>query len=384
MGGGYEVRQACVDDWPLIRTFIDQTYGAGAPFKGRARWDWAFLDTPFARDADGRVPVWIALENGAVAGQIALQPGRVWLDGAPHEAGWIVDVMVHPAHRGRGVGHLIQQAMKETGRTLVTLTMAEATRRMAEKAGCVTLPPVRQMVRIGRLRGRTVTDVLGPILERRARLRAVGRAFNRSGVGPALAARLAAAAAGAHRIALPRPTEADIHPIERIDPAVADRLFAQQPTAIPGLWDRSGAFCRWRFDAEPVLRYQRALLMRGGTAAGQVVWRLPEPAELPVGTLTDVLADPGDGPAIEALAAYAVHAMAPQCEAIVAGASHPEHLRALRRLGFVAVKTHRPTVISSDPAMLARCAAIDQWHFTKADHDWDQVHPIEHQPRLQA
>ena len=48
------------------------------------------------------------------------------------------------------------------------------------------------------------------------------------------------------------------------------------------------------------------------------------------------LGDP-DGAAIfstiEALTAHAVSAMAPHCEAIIAGASHPAHIRALRRAG---------------------------------------------------
>ncbi len=307
MVGGYEVRQARLEDWPAIARFIAITYGAQAPYKQRARWDWAFLHNPFNQDSDGRVPVWIALHRGEVAGQIALQPGRIWLRGASYEAGWIVDVMVHPEHRGRGVGHLIQQAMKATGRTLVTLTMAEAARRLA----------------------------------------------------------------------LPRAASGDIRLVDRIDASVADRLFARAAAAIPGLWDRGGTFCRWRFDAEPVLRYNRALLLRGGEAEGQVVWRLPEPMELNVGTLADVLADPADGAAIEALTAHAVSAMAPHCEAIIAGASHPAHIRALRRAGFVTVKTHRPTVVCADPAVLARFAAIGEgWHFTKADHDWDQLHPV--------
>ena len=377
MVGGYEVRQARLEDWPAIARFIAITYGAQAPYKQRARWDWAFLHNPFNQDSDGRVPVWIALHRGEVAGQIALQPGRIWLRGVSYEAGWIVDVMVHPEHRGRGVGHLIQQAMKATGRTLVTLTMAEATRRMAEKAGCITLAPVRQMVRIGRLRGDTAGAVVRPILQRRPRLRGIGRWFERAGAVPMAAAGLASAAAAARRLALPRTASGDIRSVDRIDASVADRLFARAAAAIPGLWDRGGTFCRWRFDAEPVLRYNRALLLRGGEAEGQVVWRLPEPMELNVGTLADVLADPADGAAIEALTAHAVSAMAPHCEAIIAGASHPGHIRALRRAGFVTVKTHRPTVVCADPAVLARFAAIGEgWHFTKADHDWDQLHPV--------
>lgn len=380
MSGGYEVRQARISDWPAIKAFIDHSYGAGAPFKQRPRWQWQFIDTPYPAEPDGLVPVWIALKDGAVAGQIALQPGRVWLEGEPHDAGWIVDVMIAPEHRGRGLGHKIHDAMVATGRTLITLTMAEATRRIAEKSGaCVTLGPVRQMVRVGRLSGRTVADVTGPIFDRRPKLRGIGRAFTGSGVGPAAAAAIASIAAAGQRLTLPKSPKAEIRRVDAIDPAVADRLFAREVAAMPALWDRGGAFCSWRFDRVPDLRYGRALLMRGGVAEGQLVWRLPEPVELNVGTITDILADPADTQGIEALAAYAVREMAPRTEAIIAGASHPAHVRALSRLGFVTVKTHYPTVVTSDAVLAARFAELkDGWHYSKADHDWDQVHPVEH------
>jgi hypothetical protein len=65
-----------------------------------------------------------------------------------------------------------------------------------------------------------------------------------------------------------------------------------------------------------------------------------------------------------------------ETEAIVAGASDPRFLNVLRRLGFVTVKRHHPTVVTEDPALAAAIAA-QQWHFDKADHDWDQVHPVE-------
>lgn len=379
MAGGYEVRQARVEDWPLIKTFIDRAYGAGAPFKHERRWRWQFLDTPYGAEPCGKAPVWIAVKDGTVAGQIALQPGRVWLDGEALPAGWIVDVMIAPEHRGQGLGHKIHDTLKATGRTLVTLTMAEATRRIAEKAGCVTLGPVRQMVRVGRLSGRTVTDVTTPIFERRPKLATLGRAFTRSRIAPAAAAALGSAAAAVQRVALPRTPGANIQAIEAIDPAVADRLFAREVAAIPALWDRGGEFWTWRFNRVPDLRYSRAALVRGDAVEGLVVWRLPEPIELNVGTLTDILTDPGDADAIEALAAHAVRAMSPHTEAIVAGASHPAHVRALSRLGFVTVKTHYPTVVTADAALASQYAARkDCWHFTKADHDWDQVHPVEH------
>ena len=373
MSDAYEVRQARIDDWPLIGRFITRCYGHSAPYKQEARWRWQFLDAP---DADGSVPVWIALSGGEVAGQIALQPARYWIDGVSHPAGWIVDVMIAPEHRGVGLGHRIHDAIKASGRVLFTLTMAEATRRIAEKAGCVTLNPVHQMVRVRRLRGRTLADATAPLFARRPTLRGVGRTFVGSRVGPALVGGAASLAASAHRALLPRIEAGDIRHVEAIDMAAVDRVFGRMTDALPALFDRSGAWCRWRFDEAPVLRYQRAALHRDGEAQGFVVWRLPEPAELNFGTLTTLIVDPRDEEGLLSLAAHAVRAMERETEAIVAGASNPHFVKVLRRLGFVTVKRHHPTVVTEDRALAAAIAA-QRWHFDKADHDWDQVHPVE-------
>jgi hypothetical protein len=104
--------------------------------------------------------------------------------------------------------------------------------------------------------------------------------------------------------------------------------------------------------------------------------REPLAKELPVATIVEVLADPRDDQAIEAATGQAVAALAPGSEAIVAGASHPAHVAALRRHGFRTVRVHRPTVVTPDDTLRARIAAHPgPWHMTKADHDWDQVHP---------
>lgn len=376
MSDAYEVRQARIDDWPLISSFIARCYGRSAAYKQEERWRWQFLDAPDADEAEGMVPVWIALNGGGVAGQIALQPARFWLEGTPHAGGWIVDVMIAPEHRGVGLGHRIHDAIKASGRVLFTLTMAEATRRIADKAGCVTLNPVHQMVRVRRLSGRTVADVAGPLFARRPKLRGVGRTFVGSRTATALVGGAASLASSARRALLSAVDTADVRPVERIDTAAADRVFARMTEILPALFDRSGAWCRWRFDEAPVLRYRRAALHRDGEVQGFVVWRLPERPELNFGTLTTLIADPRDEEGLLSLAAHAVRAMERETEAIVAGASDPRFVSVLRRLGFVTVKRHHPTVVTEDQALAAAIAA-QQWHFDKADHDWDQVHPVE-------
>jgi len=52
-------------------------------------------------------------------------------------------------------------------------------------------------------------------------------------------------------------------------------------------------------------------------------------------------------------------------------------LRAYEAAGFLRIRTLRPTVVCHDPALRAEVAAVaGGWHFSKADHDWDQVHPV--------
>ena len=374
----YEIRQATVADWPLLDIFIRSCYGADAHYKRAVRWRWQFIDTPYGSGGHA-APVWIALHEGHVVGQIALQPAEVRIEGTLHGASWIVDVMVDPAHRGVGLGHQIHDAIKATGQTLFTLTMAEATRRIAMRAGCITLGSVNQMVRVQSFSGRTITTLVAQRTEPRPGWRAAGRVFNGTRIGPAAVAELVSAAAGLRIRTSARRNAGDnrsVHDVTQFNVEAIDEIARVCAAKMPALFDRSSKFCQWRFRAVPDLAYRTAEFRRDGAVAGVAVCRLPDAAELPVGILTDVMVDPEDSIALDTLVAHAIENMAGKCEAIAAGASHPAHVAALSRAGFVTVKRHRPTVVTTDTALSGAIARLkDQWHLTKADHDWDQIHP---------
>src|SRR5436190_8152991 len=135
-----DVRQARIADLPAIQDFIQQCYGAEAPFKGEARWRWQYTASPYEPSKDDEAMVWIALNGEEVVGQMGSQPGRLLLDGRPLPVGWNLDLMVRPDHRGLGLAHKIHGAMAATGRTLTTLTMAPASRIVFVRAGALTLP----------------------------------------------------------------------------------------------------------------------------------------------------------------------------------------------------------------------------------------------------
>lgn len=373
-----EVRQARPDDWPAIAAFIQDCYGPEAQFKAGPRWRWQFLDTPYSDDPSN-VPVWVAVANGKVLGQIALQPARMFLEGDAYAAGWIVDVMIRPEHRGSGLGHRIHDAMVASGRTLVTLTMAPATRRIADRAGAVTLGPVLQMVRPRRLSGGTVSTVLSRSLENRKGLtRAGGNLFLASRVGPALLGATVSLGAAVARLGSPRRRSADlsVEPVETPDLRASAALFQLSISQCPALFDRGPEFLSWRMLKAPDLSYRWLEARSSGTLRGLAATRLPSDAELPIATLADVLAPPNDFAAVDALVAETVDRLAPLCEAIIAGASHPSDVEVLRRHGFIAVRRHRPTVVTADATLRDRVARLaNDWRMSKIDHDWDQIHP---------
>lgn len=367
------IRQAVASDWPSIRRLVEKTYGGDAQFKDEVRWAWQLAEAPYDAASLDKPPSWIALEDGEVIGQMSMQPTRVFLSCEPIDKGWYIDLMISPRHRGKGLGHKLYGAILDDGYTAITLTMAPATRVIAERAGCVTLPRVEQLLRVQSLSHATISRVIHNSVEHGGRGRQiVGLVDSLPG---AIAAKCISAGAKLSRSFAVRPgRSASIRKVDQCNAQDIDRIFAAMRSAIPGMFDRSSEFWQWRFHQAPRLQYHFAQFEADGIVKGIVVWREPDAQELPVGTIVEILADPQDVQVIVDLTAYAVNAMA-KFEAIVAGASHPVFAKALRRLGFIRVKSHFPTVSSPDPSIMKRFAeTTGPWHMSKADHDWDQIH----------
>ncbi|MCU0890501.1 MAG: GNAT family N-acetyltransferase [Sandarakinorhabdus sp.] len=371
-------RRATLADADAIQSFIKGSYGNGAPYKGPARWLWQFVNCPFRPAGDEGPAVWIADDAGKVAGQTAVQDATLWLDGQPLEAGWIVDVMVDPAYRGQGLGHRIHDAILPDRAILITLTMALATRKIAERAGCITLGPTGQYARHHRLRAATVGRYLDfKAHERPDRARLLGL-FRASLIGPALVAAAARTVAAVRGFGRPKAPLAGFR-VEEVArfPDLVDTLWNAARPGYPAIFERSARFLNWRFCDVPDLVYRRFLLFDGaGTLRGTLVTRVTTGIELPAGVVVDAFARADDDAAHDALLALAERELAPHSDYLEAAGSSPAMVAALARAGYVRMRVMRPTVVVRDPALKARMAAMpDAWHFTKADHDWDQVHP---------
>jgi GNAT superfamily N-acetyltransferase len=370
------VRKARRSDQPAIARFIEDAYGARAQYKTTPRWTWQFIDNPFARDHGDEVPVWVAMDGARVVGQIAVQSALLEVDGTAFEAGWAVDIMILPSHRGAGVAHRLHNAVATDVDVLVALKMADASRRLAQKQGCITLGEVHQLTRWVRLDPSTV--------RRFVTLRTVN---HRSAH---LAARISCNMFQFHRLlpiltnpvlrlrdfverSLHRPGPTSIVEIDRFGAEIED-LWQRTRGDYPVIFPRDAQFLNWRFVDCPEPTYRRFVAKRDGRAVGYVVLRRAEPVELPHGIIVDLYAARGDHQTLKDLLRHSLAFFGDDVCAVDCGTSVSEFEALLRTHFFFKTRAHHPTCVCRDSALRDRLEQLrNEWFFSKGDHDWDQI-----------
>ena len=371
------VRKASRSDRPAIATFIEDAYGELARYKATPRWTWQFIDNPLGRPQGDEVPVWIALDGDRVVGQIAVQNALLQVDGQTFEAGWAVDIMILGSHRGAGIGHRLHDAVASDVDILMALTMAQASRRMAEKQGRVSLAEVHQLTRWVRLDSASVRRYLllrtanHHWAQVTARLFCTAFRFDRLFprlVNPFL--RLRDLVKQSRRL----PEATTIDEVDCFGQEI-DELWDRTRGDYPVIFPRDARFLNWRFVDCPELGYRRFVAKRDGRVVGYVVLRRAEPVELPQGIIVDLFASRRDLQTVDALVRHSLAFFGDHVSAVDCGTSVPEFEGVLRKHGFFRTRAHYPTCVCRDSALRDRLEQLkNDWFFSKGDHDWDQIH----------
>lgn len=371
------VRKASRSDQPAIARFLEDAYGARATYKALPRWTWQFIDNPFAsRDGD-KIPVWIALDGERVVGQIGVQEARLQVDGRTFDAGWAVDIIILRSHRGAGLGHRLHDAVVNDVDILMALTMADASRRMAERHGCVTLGEVDQLTRWARLDGASVRRYL---LLRTANhhwphvaARIACSVFQVHVLFPHLANPLLLVRDYVKRSSRPRGATSVVE-LDRFGPEI-DELWERTRGEYPAIFPRDAKFLNWRFVDCPEPAYRRFVAKRAGRVVGYVVLRRAEAVELQQGIIADLYASRDDVQTLDELVRHTLGFFGDDVAAVDCGTSVPEFQAVLRKHGFFRTRTFSPTCICRDDALRDRIAQLrNDWFLSKGDHDWDQIH----------
>ena len=96
-----EVRQLKLEEKPTLLRFLRRSYGAASRHGNEAFWDWHFLEAPYADRND--LPVWVALDGAEVVGLLAAVEVRLMVEGEERRAIWILDLLIDPSYRRRGL-----------------------------------------------------------------------------------------------------------------------------------------------------------------------------------------------------------------------------------------------------------------------------------------
>lgn len=374
---GIIVRRARRSDRPAIARFIEDAYGAAAPYKATPRWTWQFVDNPFVSQKSDELPIWIAVDDGRVVGQVALQMGPLQMNGNTFEAGWVVDLMILPSYRGAGIAHCVHDAAANDVDILVSMTMANASRRVAKRRGYIPLVEVHQLTRWVRLDAASVRRYL---LVRTANHRWAH-----------VAARLGCSIFMFHllfpRLANPllrlrdfvkqsarRRGSTSIVEVDSFGSEI-DELWERTQGDYPVIFRRDAQFLNWRFVDCPELKYRRFVADRDGRTVGYVVLRRADPVELPQGVIVDLYASRRDTETIDELVRHSLAFFGDTIAAVDCGTSIAEFEAVLRSHSFFRTYTHHPTCIYRDSAPSDRLGQLrNDWFFSKGDHDWDQIH----------
>ncbi|HEY4825125.1 MAG TPA: GNAT family N-acetyltransferase [Solirubrobacteraceae bacterium] len=371
------VRRATLSDRPAIARFIDEAYGPRAQYKATPRWTWQFIDNPFTHPEHDEVPVWVAVDGDRIVGQIAVQKGLLQVEDETFEAGWAVDIMLLQSHRGAGLGHRLHEAVVKDVDILMALTMAEASRRMAEREGCVTLEEVHQLTRWVRWDPVTVRRYL--------MIHTAGHRWAQQ------AAQVSCDVFRFHRL-LPglvnpllrlrdfvvrsrhAPSATKIVEVDCFGPEV-DELWERTRGDYPVIFARDSQFLNWRFVDCPEPVYRRFVAQRDGRTVGYVVLRRAEPVELQQGIIADLYASRQDTQTLDELVRHSLAFFGDTVSAVDCGTSVAEFEGVLRKHGFFKTWAHNPTCICRDSALRERVSQLkNDLFFSKGDQDWDQIH----------
>jgi len=358
------IRQANKDDIKSIWTFLDQAYGTGqkgtARFKYPDRWEWQFLDNPFANEVGNKLPIWLAIKDKEIVGQICVLPARMKVGDQTYNGGWACDLIVSPKSRGEGIGYKLSESLYKHYQVCVGIGMANSTRRIWEKLDPI---PLRQM-----------HYYWYPINLHKNILRYfIGNRFGALHGAFAKLANITISIKRKFNRLLKQEIKSLIQEIalfgEEID-ALSEGTYRDYGAIVK----RESMFLNWRFFRNKELNYHVFISKNKGQIKGYIVVRKPHPAELNFGHIVDFFAVRNDIDTINELILFAIKFFGTSVAAIKCTTSMINIEYLLKKYGFIKFEKLRPLALVSDPVIKENVTRVAQdWFMTLADQDLDQV-----------
>lgn len=123
-----------LSDMDAILAFLAENFPDNPRQSNRKFWMWHYVDHPNSHP--GEIPIWIAKSNERIAGQLATIPVELNVGSTTVPAIWILDLMVDPEFRRRGImKRLVLEAQKQFPFMLATASTRQHSAAMFKGLG---------------------------------------------------------------------------------------------------------------------------------------------------------------------------------------------------------------------------------------------------------
>jgi len=333
-----EIDRYRAEDKPALASMYRQVLGESRADALLQRWEWQYERNPSL--PDGAPLIWVARENGAIVGQYATMPVRLWVNGTEIDAAWGTDVMVAPEGQRKGLGHRLFETWDRNVGAAIGLGLTDASTGLFRKLGWPELGQVPRFVKpLHDERGR-LAAVLG-------RMRGALGATRDRGIG-------------------------EMEPVTRFGDEIS-RLWERSARHFAFAVRRDARYLDWKF-AEAPTQYSIAVLRGDGEARGYVVYRHVAEADKRATILVDFLADPADDEALPTMLRWLEReARGARSEVIRAFTTFEGYHGAFRDAGWVSGALAFRFVAKINAVQVPpEFYSSERWHVTAGDSDVDR------------
>lgn len=95
------IKQFEMNEKAALFSFLEKVYPTNPRMFDERFWNWHFAENPYS--PPGKIPVWVAKEAEEIVGQMSGTPVRLKVGEQEKSAMWIVDLMIRPDFRRRGL-----------------------------------------------------------------------------------------------------------------------------------------------------------------------------------------------------------------------------------------------------------------------------------------
>lgn len=376
------IRQATKDDMEAIGRFLRHAYEQEKKgfsiFKFPERWIWQFIENPFVDEPDNRLPIWLAIKDNEIVGQMCAISANMKIGDQTYSGGWGCDFIVSRKSRGEGIGHKLTGAYYQHYQVGVGVSMAGSTRRIWEKYDPIHLKPMHIYWHVVKLDKHILNIYLSKRLENRKYVNNIYNIACKYLSFHNLLAKLANILLSIRKMVNPMLKQHFNSCIQEIFEFGDDIENLSESTYrdYDAIVKRESILLNWRFFRNKQLKYRVFILKNNDRLKGYLVVRKPHAAELNIGHIVDFYAAKNDIDTINELLLFAIKFFGNSVSAIKCSTSLSNIEKLIKKYGFIRIEKMRPLVLVSDPALREKLRNLtENWFLTLADQDLDQIRP---------